>query len=444
VVAKLLGDRVVVLGAGMGGLVTTQVLSEYFDEVVLVDRDRLTEVREARRGVPQGRHAHGLVARGHQLLEGLFPRLTEQMTRAGIEPGDLNGDIRWYFGGVRLRPVRTGLLSIPATRPVLEYHVRSRVLDLPNLKLLEDTDIAGLTTTADHRRVTGVRLRRDGGVMEGLDADLVVDTSGRGSRTPVWLAELGYGKPAEDQVKIGLAYTTQHFRLDRDPLGKDIAIIPAATPTHPRGAFFYRLPGTEGGFELSLTGMLGDHPPADPEGFLEFTRTLPVKKIYEAVKDAEPLDDPVMLRYPASTRRRYDKLDRFPERFLVMADAVCSFNPLYAQGMTVAALEATTLRKHLERGIPSALPFFRDISAVIEQPWQFSAIADLAYPGVEGKRTLRTRVVNAYLPKLQAAAAHDPKLSAAFIRAAGLIDPPQALLRPDILARALRPRPARV
>src|SRR5690606_2428276 len=163
-------------------------------------------------------------------------------------------------------------------------------------------------------RVIGARVQRQGAdtTPEILDADLVIDTTGRGSRTPVWLEELGYARPEDERVKINLAYTTRHYRVDKDPFGSDIAIIAAATPTHPRGAFFYRMPGDDGRLELSLTGMLGDHPPTDPEGFTEFARSLPVPDIYRSIRDAEPIDDPVMFRFPASVRRRYERLERFP------------------------------------------------------------------------------------------------------------------------------------
>lgn len=433
------GSRAVVLGGSMAGLLAARVLASAFAEVLLVDRDDLIGVSGPRRGVPHGRHAHGLVARGHQILEGHFPGLTEQLIAAGVRPGDFNGDIRWYIDGARLRPSHSGLLSVPATRPVLEEHVRRRVQDLPNVRFLERHDIVGLATTADGAAVTGARVQaRDGTRPEVLEADLVIDTTGRGSRTPVWLAELGYPRPEEEHVKIGLAYTTRHYRLDEDPFGSDLAIIPAPTPQHPRGAFFYRVPGDDGRVELSLTGMLGDHPPADPEGFLAFARTLPVPQIYEAVRDAEPVDDPVTFRFPASVWRHYERMPRFPERLLVMGDAVCSFNPLYAQGMTVAAMESLTLRKHLLAGVPRPLEFFRDIASDIGMPWAFSAGADLAYPGVEGRRTLKTRLANAYVSRLQRAAVDDAELTNAFIRAAGLIDPPEALMRPRNLLRVLR------
>jgi 2-polyprenyl-6-methoxyphenol hydroxylase-like FAD-dependent oxidoreductase len=441
-VGNHVGDQAVVLGGGMAGLLSARVLSEHYERVLVVDRDELTGVTGTRRGVPHGGHAHGLVARGQKILQRQFPGLTEEICAAGVRPGDFGDDIRWYFNGRRLATGRTGLISVPATRPVLEYHVRRRVQDIPGVLFLERHDILGLESTRDRRRITGVRVRRGddpAGAERVLTADLVVDTTGRGSRTPAWLGELGYARPEEERVKIGLAYTTRHFRLRSDPFGDEIAIIPVATPDHPRGAFFYRLPGDDLRVELSLTGILGDHPPADPDGFLEFTRSLPTEEIYESVRDAEPLDDPVMFRFPASVRRRYERLSRFPAGLLVLGDAGCSFNPVYGQGMTVAAQESLTLGRHVaEGGTPSALAFFHDIARDIDAPWEFAAGADLGYPGVEGRRTAKVRMANAYVSRLQRAAVHDASLTEAFIRVAGLIDPPQSLLRPGRIMRVLR------
>lgn len=434
-------DRAVVLGGSMAGLLAAGVLAETYPEVVLVERDHLTGVGTGYRpGVPHGRHAHGLVARGQQILEQQFPGLTDELVAAGVVPGDFSGDIRWYFNGQLLQQPRSGLLSVPATRPVLEHHLRERIRAIHNVTFLDQCDIVGLATTEDRSRVAGARVQRraPGSTEEVLRAELVIDTTGRGSRTPVWLAELGYPRPDEDRIKIGLAYTTRHYRLDSDPFGRDLAVIPAATPTHPRGAFFYRLPGAGNRVELSLTGILGDHPPSDPDGFLAYVRSLPDGEIYQAVRDAEPLDDPVTLRFPASVRRRYERLTEFPDGLLVMGDAVCSFNPIYAQGMTVASLESMVLREHLRHGIPRPRAFFQDIAREIDSPWELSAGADLGYPGVEGRRSLKVRLINAYVGRLQRAATRDAAVTNAFIRVAGLVDPPPALMRPGNLIRVLR------
>ncbi|PTA47758.1 NAD(P)/FAD-dependent oxidoreductase [Micromonospora sp. RP3T] len=433
--------RAVVLGGSLAGLLAADVLAEVYPEVLVVDRDELAGVTGPRRGVPHGRHAHGLVARGQQILEKQFPGLLSDMEAAGIRPGDFSGDIRWYFNGMLLSPARTGLLSVPCTRPVIERVVRNRVEKVRTIRFLEQHDIVGLATTPGADRVTGVRVQpRDGrSDVELLTADLVVDTTGRGSRTPAWLEELGYARPVEDKVKVDLAYTTRHFRVPRDPFGRDIAIIAAATPSHPRGAFYYRLPGDDGLVELSLTGVLGDHPPTDPDGFLEFVRSVPVPEIYESVRAAEPVDDAVMFRFPASVRRRYERLTRFPDGLLVMGDAVCSFNPVYAQGMAVAAIEARTLADQLKKSaVPSPIEFFREIAREIDSPWDFAATADLGYAGVPGTRSAKIRFINAYVTRVQRAAVHDASLTNALMRVAGLIDEPTALLRPGRILRTLR------
>ncbi|HYN93378.1 MAG TPA: FAD-dependent monooxygenase [Pilimelia sp.] len=434
-----IGERAVVLGGGMAGLLAARVLAEAYGEVLVVDRDRLTGVQGPRRGVPQGRHAHALLARGQQILEELFPGLQAEFIAAGVPVGDLAGNLRWYVNGRRLQPADCGLTSVSATRPMLEAHVRARVAALPNVRFLERHSIRGLCATADHRRITGVRVQpeEDGGVEETLAADLVVDATGRGSRTPAWLTELGYDRPHEDRTKVDLAYTTRHYRLNSDPYGTDLSINPVASPANPRGAFFPRL--HDGTSQLSLTGLLGDHPPTDEQGFLAFVKTLAAPEIYAAVRDAEPVDEPVTFRYPASVRRRYERLRRFPDSLLVIGDGVSSFNPVYGQGMTVAALEAVALRDLLRRGTPpEPRRFFGAIAPLIDSPWDVSAGGDLAFPGVQGARTLRVRAGNAYLARLHAAAAHDGAVTSAFFRVAGLVDPPQALMRPSLLLRILR------
>jgi 2-polyprenyl-6-methoxyphenol hydroxylase-like FAD-dependent oxidoreductase len=433
------GERAIVLGGGMAGLLAARVLSETYADVVVVDRDELIGVTSYRNGVPHGRHAHGLVAKGHEIFEGLLPGLTQGMVEDGVRPGDFNGSIAWYFNGQRLAPSDSGLACLPCGRPALELGVRKQVQQIPNVRFLERHDIVSLETTPDNKRVIGVWIQRrePDSKPETLLADLVLDITGRGSRMPAWLRELGYDAPAEDKIKIDLAYTSRHYRLKRNPFTTDIAIIAAATPSHPRGAFFYPMPDGET-VELSLTGILGDYPPTDPEGFLAYTKSLPIPDFYDHVYDAEPADEPVRFKFPASVWRRYDQLTRFPDGLLVMGDAVCSFNPIYAQGMTVAGMETLTLRKHLHNGAAlNAIEFFGEISGQIASPWEFSATADLGYPGVEGERTEQVLMINQYITALQAAAVHDPVLTDGFLRVAGLVDEPMALMRPDIQQRVM-------
>jgi 2-polyprenyl-6-methoxyphenol hydroxylase-like FAD-dependent oxidoreductase len=436
---RQIGERAVVLGASMAGLLAAKVLSDSYGQVTVIDRDELPEASTHRRGVPHGRHIHGLLARGQQALEELFPGLTGELVAHGVPAGDMQADTRLFFSGHRLRQAPAGLVVLCASRPVLEGRVRARVRALPNVRLVDRCDVVGLATTPDRRRVTGARLlrRADGSAEEALGADLVVDATGRGARTPAWLEALGYPRPEREQVRVGLGYASRIYRLPPDALGGDLAVLHAATPRHPRAGALQVLEGDR--WMVTLAGILGDHPPTDPVGFLDFARSLRFPDIYQAVRDAEPLDDPVAFRFPASVRHRYEKLDRFPGGLLVMGDAVASFNPIYGQGMSVAALEALALRRHLEHGTaPRPRNWFRELARVVDVPWDIAAGGDLVFPGVQGRRTAKVRLVNAYLARLHAAAAHDADLAGAFLRVAGLVAPPGSLLRPGVAARVLR------
>jgi 2-polyprenyl-6-methoxyphenol hydroxylase-like FAD-dependent oxidoreductase len=432
------GDHAVVLGASMAGLLAARVLADAYAQVTVIDRDQLPETRTHRRGVPHGRHVHALMPGGQQALEELFPGLTAELIAQGAPVGDLLANGRWYLNGHRLRQAHSGLVALSPSRPVLEGHVRARVRALPNVAFLDSCDIVGLATTPDGRRVSGARVlrRADGGAEEVVDADLVVDATGRGSRSPVWLQALGYARPETEQVRIGLGYATRAYRLPPDAFGGDRGVVQAATPQHPRSGVLLLLEGDR--WMVTLGGRLGDHPPTDPDGFLDFARSLRFPDIYEAVRDAEPLDDPVGFRFPVSVRHRYERLDRFPDGLLLMGDAVCSFNPVYAQGMSVAALEALTLRRQLQRGaVPQPRRWFRDLARVVDVPWDIAVGGDLAFPGVQGRRTPKVRLINAYLARLHAAAAHDASLAGAFLRVAGLVARPQSLLRPGVAVRVL-------
>lgn len=426
------------LGGSIAGTLAARVLSEFYREVIVVDRDQVVSVSGLRRGTPHAGHAHGLHARGCLILEKLFPDLLGDMRRAQLPVGDL-GEQRWYFNARPFRSTRTGLRSITAQRPVLEEYFREQVAALPNVTFWERTEPLGFLSTPDARRVTGVRLRSTAADAEDafdLHADLLVDATGRGSRAPVWLEELGYRRPVEKRMAIGLAYTTRLYRSRPDMLNGTQFINCIASRQFPRGAFFGQVDRET--CILSLTGILGDHPPTGDDGFLAFAKSLPVADIHEQIRHAEPLSDPVCFRFPASVRRHYERLPRLPERFLVLGDAVCSLNPNYSQGMTVAAMEVLELHQHLSRGTPSTIAFMRDVGRIIDNPWFSSTTSDLKYTGMKGRRGLTARMGNAYVTRLHHAAVNDPAATNALMRVAGLIDRPTALIRPRVLLSALR------
>ncbi|HKT00563.1 MAG TPA: FAD-binding monooxygenase [Rugosimonospora sp.] len=426
----------VVLGAGMAGLLVARVLADAFDRVTVVDRDELDGPvgSEPRRGVPQGRHAHALLATGLRVIEGLLPGATEDLVAGGAAIGDVLGDVRFCANGHALKQVPTDLVALALSRPYLESYVRSRLAGLPGISLRGGYDVVGIEVDGARTRVVGARVQRRtaGSTAEVLTADLVVDATGYGSRTPRWLAQLGYEPPAAERLVVDLGYASRQYRLGRERLGGDLAVIIGPTRAHPRGGVVQVQ--ERGRAIVTLFGILGDHPPVDSAGFQSFAETLPLPYVADAIRGATALDEPVLYRHPGSTRLRYDRLRRFPAGLLVIGDALCSFNPMYGQGMTVAALEAERARDTFD----DARRFFRAVRPLVDAPWQVATGGDLMFPAVQGERPAMVRFVNRYLARLHAAGAHDPVLSRAFIRVTNLIAPPQSLLRPDLALRVLR------
>ena len=437
--ARARGEHAVVLGASMAGLLAARVLSESYGEVTVIERDALPAGAAQRRGVPQGRHVHALLCRGGQVLDDLFPCLTKQVAEAGAPVGDLLGNIRWFLSGYRLAQADIGQPVLFASRPTLEAHVRSLVKGLSGVSFLEGCDIVGPAVSGDKRRVTGVRVRSGGAAEDVVDADLVVDATGRGSRALVWLEELGYGRPVVEKVSVDVGYASRSYRLPPTVLGKDRLIMNVWTPDHPRAAGL--VDHGDGLFLLTAAGLLGDHPPTDPDGFDKFVASLRFPDIREAVSAGVPLDDPVAYRYPANVRQRYERMRDFPDGFFVLGDAVCAFDPIYGQGMTSAALQANALHGLLAAGQPVTWRrYFRAVAQAVDDPWTISTSLDLAFPEVTGRRPPAVRLVNAYLPRLHELAGRDPAAAAAFLRVAGLLDHPDALLRPGLVLRVLTRR----
>jgi 2-polyprenyl-6-methoxyphenol hydroxylase-like FAD-dependent oxidoreductase len=433
---RRIGERAVVIGASMAGLLAARALADFYGTVTLVERDVFPVSDIPRKGVPQGRHAHGLLARGRSVIERFFPGWTDEVVASGGVRGDIAGDVNWVGHGVTIKSAPSDLIGLLASRPVLEGHVRRRLLALPNVRAVENCAVQGLTASADNAAIKGVRVKA-GNVEQVIEADLVVDASGRGSLSPAWLESLGYIRPEEERIEIGIGYTTRLYRRSPGDLNGKLAVVVAGSgPNWRNGVVLYQ---TEDRWIVSIGGFFGDHAPDDDLLFAAYAGSLPTPEIYNIVADAEPLSDFVSYSYPANLRRRYEKLTDFPRGYLVIGDAVCSFNPVYGQGMTVAAQEAALLQQCLEQGDSDlARRFFAIATDAIDIPWDIAVGNDLRHPKVQGVRSLKMRFINWYIGKLHLAARDDAVLATAFLRVANLEAPPTLLLSPTNLLRVIR------
>ncbi|TDD61008.1 hypothetical protein E1293_45330 [Actinomadura darangshiensis] len=443
---RSIGEHAVVLGAGMAGLLVARALAGAYERVTVVERDR-GRADGWRKGVPQGRHAHILLPRGQRILEDMLPGVEAELIGAGAVVADPGADHRFTLGGHTLARRRGAERAIQASRPLLEGVVRDRVGALPGVRFAGGRDVVGLLT--GQGRVTGVQVvpRAVGAAAEEIRADLVVDAMGRAGRTRYWLERLGHGPVPREEVKVAVAYATRPIRLPLDS-GAGKAVVVGPRPGSPRGMAMVAVEGDR--HLLTIAGLDGaNRPPADEEGFLDFVRTLAPPEVFESILAAEVLGEIASHRYPSDLRNHYERMRGLPAGLLVTGDALCSFNPVYAQGMTVACLEAEALRRCLDAG-PRGLTrrYFRTVAKALNDPWRMAVAADLSMPEVEGRRTPAIRLLNAYVGRVQAAAARDTGVAEQFFRVIGLLDPPATLLRPSIAARALCPsgspaRPAR-
>ena len=428
-ITELLGEKAIVIGGSMAGILAARILSDFYRAVVVVERDSLPTLAKARQGVPQGLHAHALLARGQEILETLFPGLTQQL----VDQGALQGWGRFYVGGGFLCQMENGPKALFVSRPCLETEVRTRLLTLPNIHILENHNVLGLVASEDYERVTGVRLADRTTSNENiLSADLVVDASGRGSHTPTWLESMGYDKPTVELVEVKMGYATRFYRRQPEHLEGDFMANIAPTLSNKRGCGMMAQEGER--WIVTLAGYFGDYPPTDEAGYLEFAKNLPVSDIYEVIRTATPLSDPVPFKFPANQWRHYEKLGHFPENFLVIGDSICSFTPIYGQGMTVAAMEAIALQACLEAGTEQLAPrFFKKAGKIVNMAWSVAAGSDLGLSDVRGSLPAPVRFINWYMGKLQMVARHDPGVAMAFMKVAQLMASPSSIMHPRIV-----------
>ena len=431
-----IGKRAVVVGGSMAGLCAARVLQDAVDEVVILERDDLPSGPRSRGGAPQTSQPHAMLEAGRVTLEDLFAGFTDDVLAAGGLELNMTRDVTWYDGGGVVAAAETPLSALYASRPLFEHVVRERVRDSPDIRLRDGCHFVDYRHEPTANRVTGVRFRDETGAETTLDATLTVDATGRTSRTPAWLERHGYPAPDVDQVTVDVTYST--VRITRPPDARRGVLI-APEPRRPRGAAM--LPVEDDRWEVLLQGLHGERAPVDREQFLNWADTLPLADVATQLRTREWISEIQRYPFPASVRRHYHALSRFPDGLVVTGDAIASFNPVYGQGMSVAALDALALHHELPAGVSGLGPrMFERVAHTVQEAWRTAVGNDFIFEQTTGPEPFATDLLNRYAGRLVARAHDDGALTEAFLRVFRLERPATSLLHPRILWRVFRPK----
>jgi 2-polyprenyl-6-methoxyphenol hydroxylase-like FAD-dependent oxidoreductase len=439
--AAQLGRHAVVIGAGMGGLAAAGALAPYFEQVTVIERDHLPAEADHRSGTPQCRHVHALLAGGHQALETLFPGFERELESAGAIRYRVGRDIRMERPGSDLYPKRDfGFDAYAMSRPLVELLARHAVCRCANVVLRTQCRAQALEASRDGTAVVGVRVQAADDATDTLAADLVVDASGRASLTLAFLEATGQARPAETTIGVDIGYATAVYAIpDNAPTEwKGVFTFPA--PPASRGALMLPLEG--GRWIVTLGGRHGDQPPGNPDEFLDYAKGLPTPTVHDTVRHARRLGEVARFKFPDSTFRHFERLASFPRGLLPVADGICRFNPVYGQGMSVAAQEAALLKRLLAECAGESDPlanlapaFFARVQDILETPWAMAAVPDFVHPETRGERPADFAQSLQFGLALGRVAARDPAVHRLTAEVQHLLKPRSVYREPELVAR---------
>lgn len=431
-------EHAIVIGGGIAGLLATRILADHFAQVTLIERDRYPRDPAFRPGVPQGRQVHTLLLRGQRELEGLFPGLGQRLLVQGAVERDYGQDSLYYYGG-RCPQFATTLRGWACSRSLLEWQLRELVAMRPNVRMKEGYEVLRLLLEKTTNTVCGVQLRARNqhalvNEIHELRGDLVVDASGAASPISRWLVEWGYEAPREEVVDAHLGYATCFYEPPVQSKNRWKAIAIQATQGNRRGGSLMEIEGRR--WMVVLAGTGEDCPPTEPEAYLAFAHSLPDQALYEAIADATPLSPIYGYRRTENRWRHFEQVRRQPEGLIVMGDALCTFNPLYGQGMTVAILQAHALARclHSGQGQGLARTFQRKAARVIALPWRLATASDSRGSSEKPTSTWSQRYIEALIELLPA----DQQALLTFLEVIHLLRSPLALVHPSLVMKVLQ------
>lgn len=433
------GERAIVVGGGLAGLSAARALSDWFRQVVILDRDELPDSATPRPGVPQGNHPHGLLGGGLKALEQLFPGFGNELKQAGAVPIDRGFDMLYEIPGQDPWPrIKFGWPTYAMSRPLIELTLRRQVERLTNVKVQDRCRVLNIIDESNTGAATGICYRTPDGNVETLQSDLIIDASGSGSLTLEFLKASGRRAPEETSICVNMRYASALFdHADIRGNYKFAYTFPNA-PEESRGGLI--APAENGSYQVALIGRGEDIPPISESEFRRYARELWAPTVYNAIKNAKRLTEIRPYSFTESRWRHFARVSDFPRGLLPIGDAICRFNPVHGQGMSVAAKEASLLFDSLGRFNSDLLStlahdFLTKAENLIADPWAMSAVPDFIYPETTGVRPNNLEERLNFQKGLGRLAAHDAAVFELLMDVRNLLKPLNVLDDPSIVGR---------
>ncbi len=445
--ADLLEGKAIIVGGGVAGLLAARVLSSHFEQAVVLEKDVYPEKAVPRNGIPQSHHIHILLMKGKQILTELFPNLESVLISKGAHKVDLLADVKYHLATGFAMRLKSGMYTIACTRQLLENSIRHELLiQCQNVKIIDNSRVTGLTKCTNGNRILGVNALSNDALSDFYDGKLIVDATGRRSETVQWLEKIGFEKPPKLKINSWIGYATQKYKIPNDlNLDWKSLIVLTNPPVNPRMAVIYPVEGDN----IVMVGLLGigkTYPPTDKGGFEEFAKQIGVVEVKEIIEKSKPVSSIFGYREIGSRKYLFDKMKKWPDNFIALGDSVCSFNPIYGQGITVAAMCAKILKSHLENNGKTNNPiekgfsqsFQRKVAKANSFPWLLGTSEDLRWPSSEGPRpNLLTKIMQKYVNDVMLLGPESEIATRSFFAMLHLLKSPLVLFHPSIILHIL-------
>ena len=425
--------KAIVMGGSIAGYLAARVLSEHFKEVVVIEKDSYTDDNSIRSGIPQANHVHILLVRGREILEDFFPNLEKELLKAGANKIDFLNDSRYRLPSGWAPKFDSGLNTFACTRMLLENTIRQQIQKISKIKIEEGKQITSFV--AEKSNKISLKTKEN----EEIQGDLIVDCTGRNTKTPTWLEHIGFPKPRETRIGSLVRYATRRYIPPKKDRKWKMLVILNNPTTNPRIGGIY--PIEDGKWLVGLYSIGRDYPPTEEKGFLEFTKQLESLELYDTLKEALPDSEIHGYQVQGSRKYHYEEMSKWPENFIVLGDSVSVFNPYYGQGITSAALGAKTLNDMLKKEKIEkkfTKKFQKRLAKAIELPWVLGTSEDMRWPTTTGKRPDPiTRAVQNYAQKVLLLAPKSTIATKSFLQMMHMVKTPTVIFHPTILLQMI-------